>query len=159
MKSLITTLFIGMVFLSSCGTKNLKEPEYREIRQIRMIELGLLQSTAGVDLVYYNPNNFSVQVTEARGDVYVDNNFLGRFDLSEKVQVNKNSEFVLPAIVKLDMIGALKNQREIYKKKEVLVRIDGIAKLTKSGFSRELPIKYESIQNVERFRTLIDTKL
>ncbi|CAN5759788.1 hypothetical protein BH11BAC3_BH11BAC3_34880 [soil metagenome] len=159
MKSLIATLFIGMVFLSSCGTKNVKEPEYREIRQIRMIELGLLQSTAGVDLVYYNPNNFGVQVTEARGDVYVDNNFLGRFNLGEKVQVNKNSEFVLPAILKLDMLGALKNQREIYKKKEVLVRIDGIAKLTKSGFSRELPIKYESMQNVERFRTLIDTKL
>ncbi len=159
MKSLIATLFIGMVFLSSCSTKNLKEPEYREIREIRMIELGLLQSTAGVDLVYYNPNNFSVQLTEARGDVYIDNNFLGRFNLGEKVQVNKNSEFVLPAIVKLDMLGALKNQREIYKKKEVLVRIDGIAKLTKSGFSRELPIKYESMQNVERFRTLIDTKL
>lgn len=159
MKSLIAALFIGMVFLSSCGTKNVKEPEYREIRQIRMIELGLLQSTAGVDLVYYNPNNFGVQVTEARGDVYVDNNFLGRFNLGEKVQVNKNSEFVLPAIIKLDMIGAIKNQREIFKKKEVLVRIDGIAKLTKSGFSRELPIKYESMQNVERFRSLIDTKL
>lgn len=159
MKSLIAALFIGMVFLSSCGTKNVKEPEYREIRQIRMIELGLLQSTAGVDLVYYNPNNFGVQVTEARGDVYVDNNFLGRFNLGEKVQVNKNSEFVLPAIIKLDMIGAIKNQREIFKKKEVLVRIDGIARLTKSGFSRELPIKYESMQNVERFRSLIDTKL
>jgi len=145
--------------LSSCGTSNVKEPEYRDIREIKLIEIGLLQSTAGVDLVYYNPNNFGVQVAEARGDVYVDNQFLGRFGLKDIVQVHKKSEFVLPAIIKLDMIGAIKNQREIYKKKEVLVRIDGMARLTKAGFSRDLPIKYEGMQNIERFRSLIGNKL
>jgi len=145
--------------LSSCGTSNVKEPEYRDIREIKLIEIGLLQSTAGIDLVYYNPNNFGVQVAEARGDVYVDNQFLGRFGLKDIVQVHKKSEFVLPAIIKLDMIGAIKNQREIYKKKEVLVRIDGMARLTKAGFSRDLPIKYEGMQNIERFRSLIGNKL
>jgi len=159
MKLLISTLFIGLVMLSSCGTSNVKEPEYRDIREIKLIEIGLLQSTAGVDLVYYNPNNFGVQVAEARGDVYVDNQFLGRFGLKDIVQVHKKSEFVLPAIIKLDMIGAIKNQREIYKKKEVLVRIDGMARLTKAGFSRDLPIKYEGMQNIERFRSLIGNKL
>ena len=73
MKTLISTLLIGLVILSSCGTANVKEPEYRDIREVRLIELGLLQSTAGIDLIYYNPNNFGVQVTEARGDVYIDN--------------------------------------------------------------------------------------
>ncbi len=159
MKLLISTLFIGLVMLSSCGTSNVKEPEYRDIREIKLIEIGLLQSTAGIDLVYYNPNNFGVQVAEARGDVYVDNQFLGRFGLKDIVQVHKKSEFVLPAIIKLDMIGAIKNQREIYKKKEVLVRIDGMARLTKAGFSRDLPIKYEGMQNIERFRSLIGNKL
>lgn len=159
MKLLISTLFIGLVMLSSCGTSNVKEPEYRDIREIKLIEIGLLQSTAGVDLVYYNPNNFGVQVAEARGDVFVDNQFLGRFGLKDIVQVHKKSEFVLPAIIKLDMIGAIKNQREIYKKKEVMVRIDGMARLTKAGFSRDLPIKYEGMQNIERFRSLIGNKL
>ena len=155
MKTIISTLILSIVLLTSCGTANIKEPEYREVREIKLIEMGLLQSTAGIDLVYYNPNNFGVQLSEARGDVYVDNAYLGRFSLGEKVQVRKRSEFIVPAIIKLDMIGALKNQQEIYKKKEVLVRIDGIARVKKAGLSREVPIRYESMQNIERFRSLI----
>jgi hypothetical protein len=87
--------------------------------------------------------------------VYIDNIYLGRFGLGEKVQVKKRSEFIVPAIIKLDMIGAVKNQRDLLKKKEVLVRIEGMARVKKSGLSRDVPIKFESMQNIERFRTLI----
>ena len=155
MKTMIPAIQISLIVFSSCGTANVKEPEYRDIREVRLIELGLLQSTAGVDLIYYNPNNFGVQVTEARGDVYIDNAYLGRFGLDEKVQVPKRSEFIVPAIVKLDMIGAIKNQREIFKKKEAMVRIEGVARVKKAGITREIPIHFESLQNIERFRTLI----
>lgn len=155
MKKIFFTLLTGLVILSSCGSNNVREPEFRHINNIHMIEVGLLQSTAGVDLVYYNPNNFGVQLSEARGDVYLDNAYLGRLGLGEKVQVGKKSEFVIPATLKIDMIGAIKNQREILKKKEVLVRIEGIATVKKVGFSRDIPIRYESLQNIERFRSLI----
>lgn len=155
MKAVISTLLIGLVILTSCGSANVKEPEYRDIRNIRLMELGILQSTAGIDLIYYNPNNFGVQLSEARGDVYVDNTYLGRFNLGDKVEVGKRSEFVVPAVIKLDMISALKNHRELYKKKEALIRIDGMARVKKSGFSKDIPIKYESLQNIEKFRALV----
>jgi len=155
MKNTIFTLLIAAMVLVSCGTANVQEPEYRDIREVRLIELGLLQSTAGVDLVYYNPNRFGVQLTEARGDVYVDNIYLGRFGLDEKVQVAKKSEFVIPAVIKLDMIGALKNQRGILKKKEAMVRVEGIARVKKAGITREIPIHFEGMQNLEKLRTLI----
>ncbi len=155
MKAIISTLALAVVLLSSCGTANVKEPEYRDIRDIKMLELGVLQSTAGIDFIYYNPNDFGVQLSEARGDVYVDNTYLGRFELGEKVQVKKRSEFIVPAVIKLDMIGALKNQRDLLKKKEALIRIDGIARVKKAGFTKDIAIKHESMQNIERFRTLV----
>jgi LEA14-like dessication related protein len=155
MKVMISTLALAIILLTSCGTSNIREPEYREISEIKLVEVGLLQSTAGIDLVYYNPNNFGVQLSEARGDLYVDNAYLGRFSLEEKVQVRKRSEFIVPAIIKLDMIGALRNQQEILKKKEVLVRVEGTARVKKAGISRDIPLKYEGMQNIERFRTLI----
>jgi len=156
MKAIISTLSLALLFiLSSCGGSNVKEPEYRTIREVRLIELGLLQSTAGIDLVYYNPNNFGVQLSEARGDVYIDNAFFGRFELGEKVQVKKNAEFIVPAIVKLDMIGAIKNQKDLFKKKEALIRVEGSAKVKKAGFSRDIPIKFESVENIEKFRSLV----
>jgi len=156
MKTIISTLGLGIVlFLSSCKSSDVQEPEYRDIRNIRLVNVGVLQSTAGIDLIYYNPNNFGVTLSEARGDVYIDNEYLGRFSLEEKVQVGKRSEFVVPALIKLDMIGAFKNHRDIYKKKEALIRIDGIARVKKSGFSKDVPIKYESVQNLEKFRAMV----
>lgn len=157
MKRIISTFLVlsGIVFLSSCSTSKVQQPEYRDVREVRLIDLGILQSTAGVDLIYYNPNSFNVQLTEARGDVYLDNAYLGRFDLAEKIDIKKRSEFVVPAIVKVDMIGAIKNQQDIFKKKEALVRIEGTARVKKSGFSKEVPIRYEGVQNIEKFRSLV----
>jgi len=157
MKSILSILAISLIVLSSCGTNNLKQPEYRDIMNIRLINLGPLQSTAGVDLVYYNPNKFHVQLEAARGDIYLDSSYFGQFELNEKVQVNKRSEFILPATVKIDMISAIKNQRDLYKKKEALVRIQGTAMVRKAGFSKEIPISYEHLENIERFRALVTT--
>jgi len=157
MRSILSILTILLIVLSSCGTSNLKEPEYRDIRNIRLINLGPLQSSAGVDLVYYNPNKFGVQLETARGDIYIDSSYFGQFELDEKVQVKKRSEFILPATVKVDMISAIKNQRDLYKKKEALVRIQGTAVVRKAGFSKEVPISYEHMENIERFRTLVIT--
>lgn len=155
MKTLVFTILISAVMLSACGTSNIKEPEFRDVRDISLIEPGLLQSKVGMDFIFYNPNNFGVQVADARGDVYIDNMYLGRINLFEKVQVKRRSEFIVPAIIQLDMIGLVKNQGDLFKKKEVPVRIEGMAHLQKSGFSREVPIHFESVENIERLRSLI----
>ena len=155
MKKMIFTLIIGLSFLASCKTANIKEPEYRDIQNIRLVQLGVLQSTAGVDLIYYNPNNFGVQLSDARGDVYIDDQYLGHFGLNEEVQVGKRSEFLVPAIIKVDMLGAVMNHRDLYKKKEAMIRIEGLARVRKAGITRDVPIKYERMQNIEKFRTLV----
>ena len=138
MKNIISTFLLGLVVvLASCGSANVKEPEYHDIREIKMLDFGVLTSTAGIDFIFYNPNNFGVQLTEARGDVYIDNKYFGRFNLGEKVSVKKNAEFIIPAVVKIDMIGAVKNQRDLIKKKEALIRIDGFGTVKKIRFFQE----------------------
>ena len=113
-----------------------------------------MQSKAGADLVYYNPNNFNVTLSSARGDLYIDDKYVGRFELADKVSVKKRREFTIPAILKLDNISAIKN-RDIVNKKEVLIRIDGMARLTKTGFSKEIPIKYEKMESMDKLRGLV----
>jgi len=159
MKSLISTLAIATILLTACGSNsNVKEPEYRDIRDIHLVEAGILNSTAGLDVVYFNPNNFGLTLSEARGDIYIDNEFLGRFELDHKVSVKRNSEFIVPALIKVDMISAIKNHRDLIKKKEALVRIEGSARVNKAGFSKDVPLKFESMQNIERLRSLISLK-
>lgn len=156
MKTLSTILVaVALVFASCQSAKNVSEPEFRDISDIRLIEVGLLKTTAGANMIYYNPNNFGINLSSARGDVYVENVYFGSFDLNQEVRVNKRSEFILPVTLKIDNINALKDQGNILKKKEALVRIEGFALVRKSGFSKEIPIRYEQMQNVDRLRALV----
>lgn len=155
MKTIIITLAIITTLFTSCGVSNIREPEFRETRDIRLVEAGILKTTAGLDLVYYNPNDFGVTLSDARGDVFVDGHWLGKFEVDESVEVKKRSEFVVPALVNVDMIGAIRNHRDIWKKKEAHIRIDGRARIRKAGFTKEIPIKYESMENIEKFRALV----
>jgi LEA14-like dessication related protein len=132
-----------------------QQPEFRDISNVRIVDIGLLKTTAGANMIYYNPNDFGIQLMSARGDVYVDNVYFGSFDLAEKVQVRKHAEFTVPVTLKIDNINAVKDQRDIYKKKEALVRIEGHAFVKKSGFSKEIPIRYEQMQDVDRLRALV----
>jgi len=157
MRLILSIFSICLIVLSSCGTNNVKDPEYRDIRNIRLINLGPLQSTAGVDLVYYNPNKFGVQLETARGDIYIDSSYFGQFELNEKVQVKKRSEFILPATVKVDMISAIKNQRDLLKKQDALIRVQGTAMVKKAGFLKEIPISYEHLESIDRIRALVTT--
>lgn len=153
----IATILLAFVLIfSACSTtSNLNEPEFRDIGDVRLIEVGLLKTTAGANMIYYNPNNFGIQLDAARGEVYVDNVYFGSFQLNEGVRVRKRAEFVLPVTIKIDNISALKNQGDIYKKKEAMVRIEGRAFVKKSGFAKEVPIRYEQMQNLDRLRAIV----
>ena len=154
---IITTLVlaVALIFSACQNVRDVSEPEFRNISDVRLIEAGLLKTTAGANMIYYNPNNFGIQLSSARGDVYIENAYFGSFELDQEVQVSKRSEFVLPVIIKIDNINAIKNQSDIYKKKEAMVRIEGRALVRKSGFSKEIPIKYEQKQDIDRLRTII----
>jgi hypothetical protein len=70
--------------------------DYRDIRNFRIIKPGFDRSTISMDLVYFNPNNFGVQLKHVDCDVYVDKNYLGKFVLDTLMFIPKKSEFVLP---------------------------------------------------------------
>ena len=156
MKSLIPAFCVAVILLTSCKTyKDVQEPEFRDVQNVRLIDVGIFETKAGADLVYYNPNNYGVTISSVSGDVYLDNKFAGRFELASKVTIKRRGEFIIPAILKLDNISTIKNQNDIYKRQEILVRIEGTARLTKTGFSRDIPIKYEKMESVDKLRNII----
>ena len=125
MKLISTYLLAIVLVFSACqSTKNVSEPEFRDISDVRVLETNLLKTTAGANMIYYNPNNFGIELSSARGEVYVDNTYFGSFALDQGVHVKKLSEFVLPVTIKIDNISAIKNHSDIYKKKEAMVRIE-----------------------------------
>lgn len=156
MKTLSTILVaFALVFTSCQSARNVSEPEFRDISDVRILDVGLLNTTAGASMIYYNPNNFGIQLSTARGDVYIEDKYFGSFTLAEPVQVRKRSEFILPVTFKIDNLNAIRDQGNILKKKEALVRIEGFALVKKAGIAKEIPIRYEEMQSVDRLRALV----
>lgn len=156
MKTLSTILVAAALLSGACqNVRNLSQPEFRDISDVRVIEVGLLKTTAGANMIYYNPNNTGIQLSSARGDVYIEDKYFGSFVLDQEVSVRKRSEFILPVTLKIDNLNVLKDQGNILKKKEAMVRIEGFALVRKSGFSKEVPIRYEQMQDIDRLRALV----
>ena len=156
MKTLSTILVAAALFLGACRSAgNVSEPEFRDIGDVRLIEVGLLKTTAGANMIYYNPNNFGIQLSSARGDVYIEDIYFGSFALDQEVPVRRRSEFMLPVTIKIDNINAVKNQADLFRKKVAKVRIEGFASVRKSGFSKEIPIRYEQMQDIDKLRALV----
>jgi len=141
------TLFCLLAF--SC-TKP-KDFEYRDVREFKLNTLGFKQSSVSFELVYYNPNNFGVDLKKIESEVYIDSLYLGKFQLDTLMHINRMSEFVLPATIQVDMANMLKNSARMLLKKEVLIQAKGTVKAGKAGVFKSFPFQYEGKKNLGMF--------
>jgi len=145
-------LFLAALLLltfASC-----KKPEgfdYRDIRNFKVEKLGFDKSTVSMDLVYYNPNNFAVQLRKVDCDVYVNKQFLGKYLLDTLMTIPKKAEFTLPSRMEVDMKNVYKNTLSVLFSKEVLVQVKGTTRVGKGSFFINVPVNYEGKHEFELF--------
>lgn len=104
-----------------------------------------------MDLVYFNPNNFGVDIKHVDCDVYINNNFLGKYILDTTMHISKKSEFSLPSKMQVDMKNVLKNSLTALFNKEVLVDVKGNTKVGKAGVYFTVPFSYSARQKIDLF--------
>ncbi len=138
-QALLPALFA--LLLASCATP--KTFEYRDIKNIRMESMGFETSTLAMDLVYYNPNGFGVDLKNVDCEVYVDKTYLGKFLLDTLMHIPRMAEFNLPSKIKLDMKSVMKNGLNLLVSKEVLINVKGSSKVGRGGFYKVVPFEYE----------------
>jgi LEA14-like dessication related protein len=147
---LYSTILVGVVFFtSSCQAP--KELVYRDFKNLKVEKVGFAASTLKVDLIYYNPNNFGLQLKYTDLDIYIDNTFLGHSSQDYQITIPKLSEFTMPLAVELDMKNLLKNALPTLLGKEVMVKITGTVKLGKANVYKTFPVSYEGLQKFSVF--------
>jgi LEA14-like dessication related protein len=132
--------------LFSCRT--LREPEYREIDNLRMSTSGLAQTVLTLDLVYFNPNNSKLKMKKAEGEVFLNNTFLGHFKTDSLIRIPKKSDFIIPVTLKVDMQNILKNSMTLLVNPAVTVKVQGKARLGKGFIFINTPIRYEGVHSI-----------
>jgi len=142
--STLPALFALIIFMSSCRTP--KEFEYRDFKNLSLGQMGFATSTVKMDVIYYNPNNFGLQLKSADLDIWVDGTYLGHTSQEFQVSIPKRAEFQIPLMVDVDMKNLLSNGLSTLLNKEVTVKVTGKVKVGKANVFMSMPINYEGKQ-------------
>ena len=81
--------------------------EYRDLRNVKLDKVGFDKTTLNMELVYFNPNKFGLELKKIDADVYIDNHYLGKMILDTSMHIPKNQEFILPSKIAIDLKGSL----------------------------------------------------
>lgn len=123
--------------------------DYRSVKNVKLEKLGFEKSTLNMDLVYYNPNNFGVDLRKVDCDIYIDNHYLGKYKLDTLMHIQRKAEFVLPSRIQVDMQGIFKNVLTVLFNKEVLVNVKGTTRVGKAGFFKTISFNYEARHKID----------
>ncbi len=139
-----------ILFQTSCHEP--KSLEFKEFKNLKVDKLSFAGAALTVDLVYYNPNNFGLQLNKTDLDVFIDSTFLGHSRQNIQVNISKRDAFTIPLKVDLDVKNLLKNGITSMFNKNVSVRVLGSVKVGKAGIYKSFPVDYTSIQNFSMFK-------
>lgn len=137
------------IFTTSCQAP--KELVYRDFKNLKVDKVGFAATTLKVDLIYYNPNNFGLQLKYTDLDVYIDDKFLGHSSQDYQITIPKLAEFTMPLAIELDMKNLLSNALPTLLGKDVMVKVTGTVKLGKANVYKTFPVSYEGIQHFSLF--------
>ncbi len=142
MKKILQMLFIViMTCLFSCSAP--KEIVYRQYKNLAIEKLGFGNSFVRLDLEYYNPNNFGLQLRRTELDIMVNGNYLGRSISDTFVNIPRRDTFTIPVKFDVDMKNLFKNALSTLSGNEVTIKITGKIKLGKANVFMSMPIDYE----------------
>lgn len=128
------------------GVMSCKKPQgfdYRDVKNLKVQQIGFDKTKLSLDLVYFNPNNFGVTLKNVDCDIFVNNNLLGHFSLDTIMKIEKKSEFTLPSKIDVDMKNVYKNAFSVVFNKEVEINVKGTSKISKVGITIKVPFDYK----------------
>jgi len=139
-----------LIIFSSC-----QKPQgfdYRDVKNIKIENIGYDRTAVSMDLVYYNPNSFGVDLRKVDCDIYIDNNYLGKYTLDTIMHIARRSEFALPSKMAVDMKGIFKNLFLVLFNKEIQLDVKGTTRVGKGGIFVNVPFVYSGKHNFSFFQ-------
>ena len=149
MKKKFVTVFSALVvFMSCCSPKAL---EYREYHNFSVEKLGYSNSTIKIDLVYFNPNNFRMQLRNTDLDIFINGKLFGHSSTDTLIPIPKRDTFSLPVMFDVNMQSLYQNALNTLLGKEVTLKVSGKVKIGKANVFMYFPVNYESKETFSLF--------
>jgi LEA14-like dessication related protein len=151
MKSNKVTLSTLLMLLIAGSCSAPRELEYREFRNFTIQKIGFSTTAVKMDMIYFNPNNFGLQLKRTELDIFVNGVLLGHSSQDYQVTIPKKEQFIIPITMDVDMKNLIKNSLISLFNKNVTVKATGSIKVGKANVFMSFPVIYEGIQAVNFF--------
>ncbi len=149
MKNLTRLSVILLITIFSCSSP--KELEYQSFRNFSIQKLGFNNSTVSLDILYYNPNNFGMQLRNSDLDIYIDGSILGHSSFDTLIRIPRRDTFTLPVKFDVNMQNIYKNAFNALTGKEVTVKLTGKIRIGKANVFMSFPVNYETKETFSLF--------
>lgn len=136
-----TSYLLFFVFLiQSCAKP--KDLTYQGVRNFHVTKISLERPEVGMDVLFFNPNNFSLTIKNINLDVLISGKLVGKITMETNTVVPANATFALPISLETELKRVLPNAMQLLLNKEVEVELRGAAKAGK-GVYISLPINHK----------------
>ena len=149
MNGKIFAVFLVVVVFMSCSSP--KALEYREYHNLSVEKLGYSNSTIKIDLVYFNPNNFRMQLRNTDLDIFINGKLFGHSSTDTLIPIPKRDTFSLPVMFDVNMQSLYQNALNTLLGKEVTLKVSGKVKVGKANVFMYFPVNYESKETFSLF--------
>ena len=141
---------IFAVFLTATFSCRQPKPlEYRKTSDLKFNSLRFPNSEITLRLELYNPNSFRVKVKNADIDVYINDSYIGKvLVVKGRCLIPRESPFELPVKLAVDLNQVLPNAAKLLFDRTVIVKVSGKIRAGKHGIFINVPVYYESKQQV-----------
>lgn len=147
----IWKLLVWCFLFISAGCSSPKALEYKTYHNFSIRKLGFNNSAIAMDLEYYNPNNFGLQLRNTDLDIFINGNRLGHSSSDTLINIPRRNTFILPIKFDVDMQNIFKNALNTLLGKEVTVKLTGKLKVGKGNVFMSFPLNYESKETFSLF--------
>lgn len=139
--------YILLLVLASCA--NPKDLVYQDVKNFSVSKISL-KPEIGMDVQFFNPNNYGMTLKDANIDLYVNDKLVGHAVMEEKFKVPAADTFLLPVKLTTDLSAVLSNALQLMGNSTVNVKLKGSVKAGR-GVLVSIPINYEGKQKLNVF--------
>lgn len=141
----LAIIFLAGVLVAGCAKP--KNFDYLGFENVRVLKVGLIESTIGMNVKFYNPNS-RLQLKRAEVDVHINNSYLGRTVIDTLLDVPRKDTFLVPVTMTIPTISAVSKVLQTLSDTSTLVKLQGKATVGKGGVFFNYPIEYEGKQKI-----------
>ncbi len=143
--------FLLFLTVALFGCSSPKALVYKDLSSVRIQNFTIEHAVIVATLRFYNPNSYGLSLKNGNMDAYINDKYLGKAMVDERVAVPAKGEFVLPVSIDVNMMRMLKDAFDLLslQKSDVLVRLQGDIRAGKGGIYKRVPVNYEGKQKIQ----------